>query len=272
MQSALYVGRVRHRRFHPVRRDFTYSLGLFWLDLAELDDVFRGRRLWSTSRPAPAWFRRADHLGAPDLPLDECVRALVEERTGRRPAGAVRLLTPLRTLGHYMSPVCFYHCANERDDGTDAVVAEVSNTPWNERHCYVLPGGPAPGRPAQWRVPKTFHVSPFLPMNLEYEWHTTFPGDSLAVHIATRRDGIRDFDATLTLRRQEIDGRSLATSWLRFPLPGLQILAAIYWQALRIRLAGVPGFDHPGPERPVPGHPDKVQRAGPPVRAMGGSR
>ena len=88
--------------------------------------------------PAPAWFRRADYLGDPAVPLDQAVLDLVEERTGRRPDGPVRLLTSVRTFGHVFNPVSFYYCFDRGGEQVQAVVAEVTNTPWGERHTYAL--------------------------------------------------------------------------------------------------------------------------------------
>ena len=139
MESFLYEGTLRHRRFAAPRRDFEVSLFMAYLDLGELDSVFAGRWLWSTGAPNLAWFRRADHYGDPEVPLDQSIRELVEERTGARPEGPIRLLTHLRYLGHCFNPVCFYYCFGLDGRTVETIVAEVSNTPWKERHMYVLP-------------------------------------------------------------------------------------------------------------------------------------
>ena len=141
IQSALYVGSLRHRRFAPAPHAFEYRLCMAWLDLAELDRVFRGRWFWSTRRPALAWLRRADYLGDARLPLDQAVRERVALETGVRPAGPVRMLTHLRTFGACFNPVTFYFCYDLSGDNVETIVAEITNTPWNERHAYVLPAG-----------------------------------------------------------------------------------------------------------------------------------
>ena len=138
MHSAVYTGRLRHRRFGPVPHAFSYGITLLWLDLAELDDVFRGRWLWSVRRPALARFRREDYLGGDGQPLDVAVRDRVARETGRRPKGPIRLLTQIRMLGFCFNPVSFYYCYDEHDTRVEAIVAEITNTPWNERHAYVL--------------------------------------------------------------------------------------------------------------------------------------
>jgi DUF1365 family protein len=250
MESCLYEGFVRHRRLGPVPHDFRFPLFMVYLDLAELDTVFRGRWLWSTSRPALVRFRREDHLGDPRVSLDQAVRDLVAGHTGRRPGGPVRLLTHLRTAGYLFNPVSFFYCHDEAG-ALAAIVADVGNTPWNERHRYVLPAQPTGTGRLRARVPKRFHVSPFLPMSLDHVFHVGEPGARLALRIEDREhDGRRVFDAVLALRRREITGANLARALARFPLMPLQVSAAIYWQAFRLHRKGAPYFPHPA--RAVP--------------------
>lgn len=238
MESCLYEGRVRHRRWRPVAHAFEVPLYLVYLDLAELPRVFAGRWLWSTRRPAPARFHRADHLGDPRVPLDRAVRDLVEARLGRRPAGPIRLLTQLRSFGWVFNPVSFFYCFDATGRRVETVVAEVTSTPWRERHCYVV-------RPSDCAA-KALHVSPFLPMELEYRFRFGAPGRALAARIETRgRDGAPLFDAVLALRRREITGRSLARAWVRYPAMTVQGIAAIYWQAWRLHRKGAPFHPHP---------------------------
>jgi DUF1365 family protein len=250
VESGLYVGRLRHRRSAPVDHVFSYGLFMIYLDLAELPRVFRGNPLWSADRPAPAWFRSADHLGGGSGSLDESVRDLVESRTGARPAGPIRLLTHVRTLGYVFNPVSFYYCFDVTGRVVDAIVAEVNNTPWGERHCYVLPRNrELPSSSAlRFRFPKEFHVSPFMGMGLEYDWRFTRPGPSLAAHMMSLEAGRPIFDATLTLRRREITGSALTRVLLEFPAMTARVIAAIHWQALRLWLKRVPFRPHPRPE------------------------
>ena len=247
MNSALYFGPIRHRRMAPVENAFRYQSFFVYLDLGELDRVFRGRWLWSTRRFAPAWFRRADHVGDPKRPLDDCVRELVRERAGFRPAGPVRLLTHLRYWGYCMNPVSFYYCFDTAGERLEAVVAEIHNTPWGERHCHVLDcRGKGDDRALAFTFGKEFHVSPFMPMDLDYAWRLTTPGCALSVHMENRSSGRTFFDATMTLERREICTRSLAMALARHPFMTGTVIAAIYWQALKLWLKRTPYFSHPG--------------------------
>jgi len=247
VQSCLYLGNLRHRRFAPRAHEFSYPLFMVYLDLAELDVVFRGRWLWSTTHPTLAWLRRKDYLGDPALPLDRAVRDAVSRATGSAPVGPIRMLTHLRYFGHCFNPVTFYYCYDAEGVAVHDVVAEITNTPWNERHTYVLRASPTPtpGRRLRFDLEKRFHVSPFMPMALTYDWRFSTPAQRLAVHMQSLREGRKIFDATLDLTRREIDGPSLARTLARQPAMTARVIAGIYWQALRLWMKRVPFHSHP---------------------------
>jgi len=251
MESCIYKGRVRHTRTQPVVHRFSYSLFLMYLDLDELPELFRKRWFWSTSRPAVARFRRADHLGPPEQPLADSVRDLVQTETGRRPDGPVRLLTNLSYFGYCFNPVSFYYCFEQTGSTLEAIVAEVNNTPWGERHTYVLPctGPHQPNTAWQFRPEKKLHVSPFMPMDVDYQWGLSRPGSRLNVYMANSRDGKRFFDAAMKLTRAEITAGSLASVLIRFPFMTLQVVLAIYWQAFRLWTKRCPLYVHPRKKR-----------------------
>jgi uncharacterized protein len=257
VRSALYTGWVSHRRRAPRRHAFRYPLFMVWLDLAELDQVFRGRWLWGVERRTVASFRRADHMGNASEPLDRCVRELVAGETGRRPAGPIRLLTHLRYFGYCFNPVSFYYCYDAADREIVAVVAEVTNTPWGERHCYVLDSADARimsaarlvgSRGSQirhWRGDKRMHVSPFMPMDLQYDWQLSEPAERLLVHMRCTRAAAPLFDATLSLQRRPLVAGAMAATLWRFPWMTARVITAIHWQALLLWLTGVRYIAHP---------------------------
>jgi DUF1365 family protein len=240
--SAIYEGTVRHRRFAEHAHEFEYRLALAYVDLDELPSLslLHGRLVR---------FERSDYLGDARIPLDEAVRALVAERTGDRPTGPIRLLTQLRSFGHSFNPVSFYYCFDSSGEHVDAVVAEVTNTPWGERHAYVVQRS-GPGI-LKGDSEKVLHVSPFMDMDQRYDWRVADPGPTLSVHIENRRatgtlGQERTFDATLSMRRRPLTRRTLAGVTARYPAATARVLALIYAHALRLKLKGVRVRAHPG--------------------------
>ncbi len=247
LASAVYEGRVAHRRHAPKAHGFSYRIAQLYLDLDELDRVFAGRLFWSHRRPNLARFRRQDYLAPHDLPLAEAVRRRVAEATGERPPGPIRMLAHLRYFGYVFNPVSFYYCYAEDGVRLRHIVAEITNTPWRERHAYVLATDAAErhGRARRWSFDKAFHVSPFMGMERRYAWSFTEPGEDLRVHMRAMRGAEREFDAVLALRRRALTSASLARVLWRYPAMTAQVIAAIHWQALRLWLKRVPVHAHP---------------------------
>lgn len=229
LASCVYEGTIRHRRREP-RRSFEHRIALFYIDLEELPGLLGGRLV--QRRPGVLRFRRDDYLG-PDA-----VRDAVHAETGQRPDGPIRLLTQLRSFGHCFNPVSFYYCLDGAGERVEAVVAEVTNTPWRERLAYVIPEG-------RGDVAKALHVSPFMAMDHRYSVRAGVPGERLAIHIESRRNDLPAFDATLALRRRELTRGSAARLALRYPFANLRVLALIYGHAVGLKLAGAPVHRHP---------------------------
>ncbi len=239
LRSGIYEGTVVHHRFEPVDHHFSYRITMTMLDLAEVSTVCDNHRLWSNERANAVSFRRADYLGDPTTPLDQAVRDLVEERTGRRPDGPIALLTQVRTWGWLFNPISVYYCFAPDGEAVETAVVEVTNTPWHERTAYVLPGV------GSHMVAKQLHVSPFLPMDLSHRFVIGAPGQRLVLGTDDLRHGERVFSASMVLHRRPADGRSLGRVLWGYPLMTMRVSWGIYRQALALRRRGVPVHPHP---------------------------
>jgi DUF1365 family protein len=228
MHSCIYEGTVRHRRFKPKPNVFRYRLFFLYLDLSEQPHVFDAHPLWSFQRPNIAYFRRKDHFGDPQVPI--------------------RMLTHLRYFGYCFNPASFYYCYDQTDSSVDTIIVEIHNTPWGEVHCYVLSRESNEHPVKKWRrhrFVKDFHVSPFIDMNIDYDWRFREPDTTIRIHMIDYENGQRLFDASLALQRREINPWALTDVLIKYPLMTAKVTAMIYRQALRLLLKKTPVFVHP---------------------------
>jgi DUF1365 family protein len=251
VNSRLYTGTIGHCRHMPAVNQFRYRLFMLYLDLDEVETLFDKYWLWSSKRRNFAWFNRADHSGSPQQPLSDSIRGLVEDESGSRPSGPIRLLTNLRYLFYKSNPVSFYYCFNDDGETLHSIVAEVTNTPWGERYCYVLSENEKveadiSAANFHYRTDKRFTVSPFMPMDMQYKFEFSLPTEQLQVKMQNHRKGQRVFDVELDMNAQPINSATLAKQLARLPLMTAKVTAAIYWQALKIWLKRVPFLGHGG--------------------------
>jgi uncharacterized protein len=238
--SALYTGHVRHHRLAPAHA-FRYRIVMCLLDLDEVEEVMDRHPLWSTRPRRPIQFRRGDYLGDPAVDLKVAARRQAEGVLGPIPEGPVRLLTQVRTWGWGFNPISIYYCV-DRANELAAAVASVTNTPWGERHNYVLKA--ADGQIDE-SLPKSLHVSPFLTMEHTYHFVLSAPGEQLDVRVDVLEGDEVRVGTALHLTRSNLDRRAMTALLASPPFMAWRVSAAIYWQAALLRRKGAPFRPHP---------------------------
>ena len=246
-KSYIYSGTIRHRRFTPFDHFFTYPLFMAYLDLDSIDSAFKRSWLWNINGPALVSFMRKDYHGDEKVSLDESVRQTVFEKVGYKVKGPIRLLTHLRYLGYCFNPVSFYYCFDETDSEVDVIMAEVTNTPWDERHAYIIDERDKDGKVRNLiaNFEKKLHVSPFWGMNHKYEWLFTQPDEYLMVNMKNFKDGDKVFDATLNMKRLPFTLTGILKQVARFPFITMVVVFRIHWQAFKLWVKRAPYFIHP---------------------------
>jgi DUF1365 family protein len=249
LRSSLYVGSVMHRRFHPRMHRFRYRVYWFLLDLDELDKLSKKLRWFSHNRFNFFSFYDADHGNGTATPIQTQIKRQLAEAKVDIAGGRIRLLCMPRTLGYCFNPISIYFCYRV-DDSLAAVVYQVHNT-FGERHSYVIR---AQGQNATLyqRTQKLFYVSPFLDMDLRYDFRIAGPDERIAVGICASSSQKPVLNAFLAGVRSDLTNRNLIVVFLKIPAITLKVIAAIHWEALRLWAKGIGLRQRPlPPERPA---------------------
>jgi len=244
MESAIYQGKVFHQRFRPTQHKFDYDIYLFWLKLSEIESLSHTLRHFSIGKRGWLSFHRDDYYGEPSLPLDEAIRQkMTALNQSEKLDGEVFFFGQLRTFGIYFSPVNFYFLRSPEHNRFTHMLAEVSNTPWNERHYYLV------DMETQEDTEKAFHVSPFNPLDMTYKWTIRQPDAHFNLVMACHRKE-KDFTAGLNMKRISLDNTNLRIMLRRIPSMTIKTVVGIYWQALKLFIKRTPIYDHPNSQEP----------------------
>lgn len=242
IKSAFYIGQVFHKRVFPKEHQFTYPLYMNFIDLDEVE-LLQDKFWWfSAKRWAPLQLKANDYFSHEQLPTTVSkantgqflkMRAIaIADSLGANVStiNRVCMLAQLRCFGIYFSPVNFFFLYE--NETAKYLVAEVSNTPWNKSHCYLI------DLISPVATEKAFHVSPFMDLDMEYRWQVKEPTTRTEIIIESWREH-HLFTASFCATRYNIDAKKITAVLFRWPIVSLSIVRAIYWQALRLYLKGI---------------------------------
>jgi uncharacterized protein len=234
--SALYVGSVAHRRMRPRAHHLRY--GAFWmlLDLDAIDALDRRLRLFSRGRFNAMSFYDADHGEQTSEPLRAQVERYLASAGIALDGGAIELLCMPRIFGYGFNPLSIYFCY--RADGTlAALLYEVRNT-FGEQHSYLIPVPEVDNAVVHQSCDKCFYVSPFMDMDMRYDFRVQLPGDKLSVVVSAGDAQGTTIVASLIGKRADLTDATLLGLLIRMPFLTLKVIGAIHWHALRMWLKG----------------------------------
>lgn len=241
LNSSIFNGQIRHRRYAPKQNSFNYHLYMLALDVDEVLNQKLPQGIFGYSWYNPIRFVEKDYLKGEPGSLKQRIQNKVKKLGGQWQEGRVTMLVQARCFGLYFSPANFYFCYND-SDSCQYMLAEVSNTPWNQRHYYLI------DMKNQGYTDKEFHVSPFMDLDMKYHWRIKAPeknSNQLLVHIENitvnnNQEKAKLFDATLALTKQPFTFKMQCKVWSTLPVMTFKIVATIYYQALKLFIKKVP--------------------------------
>ena len=246
-ENAIYEGVIEHRRYVDRAHFFKYSLYMLWLRVSEVDDVNKSWPMIRRFRWSPVSVNARDYMGhRQEATLSERLAGEIKDKLQVNWHGEAFMLAQPRHFGFVMNPLAVYYCYDSSNK-LEYVVGEITNTPWGERHCYVFDMRRTPEeRPASFSFKKEFHVSPFLPMDMDYTWKLNHPSRSLTVNIWNKVSDKVVFEAHLMLARRKLTVLEMIRQMTLKPLMTFKVWLGIYLNAgILYGIKRVRFYDHP---------------------------
>jgi len=245
VQNYIYEGYIRHRRFTPFKNVFKYPIFMMYFDISKVEQLFNKKSIFfNINKPSIVSFNRKDYHRNQIKCLDTAVRDTLKNKFEFDAKGPIRILTHLRYFGYCFNPVSFYYCFDKEDKVVESIMAEVTNTPWNERYTYFISELDSKKNFIS-SMKKQFHVSPFWDMDHNYDWYFTSPNKKITVNMKNFKDNMKVFDASLNLKRKNLNFKNLLNQIIRYPFITIKVFLRIHWQAFKLWLKGATFYTHP---------------------------
>ena len=226
---------------------FKYPIFMTYFDISKIDELFKKKSLLTNiDKPSFISFYREDYHNNSVKCLDDAVRNTLKNKYDYIAKGPIRILTHLRYFGYCFNPVSFYYCFDKSEKNIDAIIAEVTNTPWKQRYCYVLDCQNSEKKNIFKNIKdKKLHVSPFFPMDHEYHFSISKPDKTITIKIDNLNQGVKVHEALLSLNKEDFSKKSLIKALINFPFMTVKVVTAIHWQAIKLWFKGAKLYNNP---------------------------
>ena len=250
----LYTGWVQHTRTEPKQHQFRYNYFQVWLDVEQPHLIDQISRFWSSKKNNLVRYEKENYQPGNDS-IHLAICNLIKQKTKRNFDGKVYLLANLTHWGYCYNPVSFYFCYDHQQQ-LQYILSEIHNTPWGERFTYLHDVSTcnnenssrlknSSGDKLTFEFDKRFHVSPFIPMEIDYQWNFKITDDKILISMNLKQSSKSIFNATMNLAEVPLTSKMANVIAIRYPFTCLNILRSIYWQAFRLWLKRIPFHTHP---------------------------